>query len=247
MSNDAYGIIAKYYDYLMADVPYRRWVEFIAAYAGKQGRPSGFRIVDAGCGTGTVALGLRRKGFWVAGLDRSPEMLALAWRKAEDLNLSMPLYQGNFTDIPLEADLVISTCDGLNHLLRNKEIIKFFQSAHGCLSRKGSLIFDINTEYKYRRTLGNNVFAWGIKDLDVSWRNQFSYPLNYAEISMYVQGSKGCWSKAVFSIQQRCHQVSTLVYYLEKTGFKLKGIWNNYSFKTITPTIQRLTLIAQKK
>jgi SAM-dependent methyltransferase len=247
MGNDAYGLLAKYYDYLMADVPYRRWIEFIAAYAEKQGRPSSFRIVDAGCGTGTVALGLRRKGFWVAGLDQSPEMLALARSKAEELQLCMPLYQGNFIDMPLKADLVISTCDGINHLLSKKGLIKFFQRTHGCLSKNGSLLFDINTEYKYKRILGNKVFAWGIENMDMSWLNQFSYPFNFAEISMYIQRNKGCWSKASFSIQQRCHQVSSLVYYLEKTGFQLKGIWNNYSFKTITPRTQRLTLIAQKK
>ena len=238
-----HDLLARYYDWLMADVPYRRWIEFIAAYARRQGS---ICIVDAGCGTGTVALGLRQKGFRVAGLDSSQEMLALARSKAEALGLSLPLFQGNFSALPLKADLVISTCDGLNHLLGNKEVIRFFQGVHRCLSPKGSLIFDINTVYKYRRFLGNNIFAWETQGVDVIWRNQYSPPFNFADISLYVH-SRGCWSKSVFLIHQRCHSVSTLVYYLEKTGFELKGIWNNYSFKAVSLVTQRLTFIAQKK
>lgn len=246
MGSDAYGILAQYYDCLMADVPYGRWIGFIAAYARKMGRHANLRIVDAGCGTGTVALGLKGRGFWVAGVDQSPEMLALARSKAEGLGLSLPLFQGNFTDIPVESDLIISTCDGINHLLGNKEVIEFFQGAHRSLSKKGSLIFDINTWYKYRYILGRNVFAWEAKGVDVTWHNRFTSPFNIADISLYVQQSRDCWRKAAFSVQQRCHSVSTLVYYLEKTGFQLQGIWNNYSFKAISPTTQRLTFIAQK-
>lgn len=46
----------------------------------------GDRIVDAGCGTGRVAIELAARGFDVIGVDSDPGMLEVARRKAPDLD-----------------------------------------------------------------------------------------------------------------------------------------------------------------
>ncbi|MGH9165914.1 MAG: class I SAM-dependent DNA methyltransferase [Acidimicrobiales bacterium] len=43
------------------------------------------RVLDAGCGTGRVAIELARRGLEVTGVDLDPEMLAVARRKAPEL------------------------------------------------------------------------------------------------------------------------------------------------------------------
>jgi SAM-dependent methyltransferase len=43
------------------------------------------RVLDAGCGTGRVAIELARRGYEVHGVDRDPQMLAVARRKAPDV------------------------------------------------------------------------------------------------------------------------------------------------------------------
>jgi len=245
MNVDAYAVLAKNYDLLMEDVPYGRWINFIAAIADKMPK-SQVRIVDAGCGTGTVALGLRQRGFSVIGLDGSSEMLALARSKADEMKLTLPLLHCDLTDLNLSADIVISSCDGINHLLAPKEVIKFFRRTHTCLSSCGYLIFDINSPYKYQQILANNVFAWKKNGLDIVWINQYAAPINQAEITLYSHVEKRSWNKASFAIVQRCHQLSTLIYYLQHTGFRLEGLWDNYSCRGITPKAQRITLVAQK-
>lgn len=45
----------------------------------------GRSVLDAGCGTGRVAIELARRGFTVAGVDADPEMLATARAKAPEL------------------------------------------------------------------------------------------------------------------------------------------------------------------
>ncbi len=47
--------------------------------------PPGCRVLDAGCGTGRVAIELARRGFEVVGLDVDPDMLATARRRAPEL------------------------------------------------------------------------------------------------------------------------------------------------------------------
>ena len=51
---------------------------FVASLGGR-------RVLDAGCGTGRVALELARRGLDVVGVDVDPDMLAVARRKAPDL------------------------------------------------------------------------------------------------------------------------------------------------------------------
>lgn len=49
------------------------------------GAARGFTVLDAGCGTGRVAIELARRGFTVAGMDADPAMLATARDKAPEL------------------------------------------------------------------------------------------------------------------------------------------------------------------
>ena len=48
----------------------------------------GRRVLDAGCGTGRVAIELARRGMSVTGVDADPEMLAPAREKAPELSWS---------------------------------------------------------------------------------------------------------------------------------------------------------------
>jgi SAM-dependent methyltransferase len=56
-------------------------------------------VLDAGCGTGRVAIELARRGFDVVGVDADPMMLAVARRKAPQLSW----YQGDIATIELST------------------------------------------------------------------------------------------------------------------------------------------------
>lgn len=53
------------------------------------------RVLDAGCGTGRVALELARRGHEVTGIDVDPSMLAEARSQAADEALAVDLVQGD--------------------------------------------------------------------------------------------------------------------------------------------------------
>ena len=61
------------------------------------------RVLDAGCGTGRVALELARRGHHVTGVDVDPSMLAEARAQATEEGLAVDLVEGDLADL---ADLL---------------------------------------------------------------------------------------------------------------------------------------------
>ena len=66
-----------------------------ASFVASLGAPS---VLDAGCGTGRVAIELARRGLEVVGVDRDPAMLATARAKVPELTW----VEADLTDVDLE-------------------------------------------------------------------------------------------------------------------------------------------------
>jgi SAM-dependent methyltransferase len=70
--------------------------------------PAGARVLDAGCGTGRVAIRLAERGFAVAGVDLDPDMLAVAREAAP----SLPWFTADLGDLrsaaPGPFDLIVA-------------------------------------------------------------------------------------------------------------------------------------------
>jgi SAM-dependent methyltransferase len=79
----------------------------------------GNRIVDAGCGTGRVALELARRGKKVIGVDNDVEMLALAKAKSGEVTWVL----ADLATVSLFAtfDVVVMAGDVLNYVRRGDE------------------------------------------------------------------------------------------------------------------------------
>jgi SAM-dependent methyltransferase len=74
----------------------------------------GQRILDLGCGTGTLAIQVKRRepDAELVGLDADPEMLTQAHNKARDAGVELELTEGFSTKLPYEDrsfDRVLST------------------------------------------------------------------------------------------------------------------------------------------
>jgi ubiquinone/menaquinone biosynthesis C-methylase UbiE len=75
---------------------------------------AGQRILDLGCGTGTLAIQVKKRepGAELVGLDADPEMLAQARAKAERDGIELRLAEGMSDELPFEDasfDRVLST------------------------------------------------------------------------------------------------------------------------------------------
>lgn len=71
----------------------------------------GVRLLDAGCGTGVVAITAARLGVHVSGLDLTPELLERARENAQIAEVDVEFHEGDVEQLPFgdgEFDMVLS-------------------------------------------------------------------------------------------------------------------------------------------
>ena len=82
-----YDHIANEYDSSVGRYAVSRRAKQLALKVIREATPTGGRILDLGCYTGTEALILAREGYRVLGVDLSPRMIGIAKRKAKKWRL----------------------------------------------------------------------------------------------------------------------------------------------------------------
>lgn len=140
-----YGEFAKFYDLVMDDPGPRaeRIAEWIVHY-----HPRAASLLELGCGTGSILARLDSVPH-VTGLDRSPEMLAVARKKVPGATL----VEADMAEFELgrRFDVVACVFDTLNHLVSFDAWRTMFRTVHRHLEDDGLFLFDVNTVGELRR------------------------------------------------------------------------------------------------
>ncbi|AZT91016.1 class I SAM-dependent methyltransferase [Caldicellulosiruptor changbaiensis] len=149
------------------------------------------RILDIGCGTGSILRSLAQIGFKkLYGIDISRQMIKFAYITNSSFNVR--LYNKNFLDfVPRNKfDVVLSTMDVLNHVDK-KDLLKYFENVRRVLRSNGLFIFDINLK-EYLKSLGKRekvvkkvddiLFTWKFKAM----RKKISINFSIADVKTAV-------------------------------------------------------------
>ncbi len=167
---DAYSKFAQVYDELMEDVPYEEIADIVDSKIKKYGVKNNI-VLDLACGTGTLTKKLSQKGYEMIGADSSPEMLQQAQEKNPDvLFLNQPM-----EDFELYGTVgaIVCTLDSVNYLLDDESLFEMFRLCNNYLEPDGLLIFDVNTEYKFKNTLADNIFTFDSEKIFYTWENNY--------------------------------------------------------------------------
>ena len=132
-----YESFAWAYD-LLADRPVEEECACIAGVLGGLGLPAGARILDAGCATGRYALALEAHGYRATGVDRSPDLLAVARRRGARV------VAGDLVALPVRGVYGAVLCRGvLNDVLEDDDRRAVFRAFAGALADGGALVLDV--------------------------------------------------------------------------------------------------------
>jgi SAM-dependent methyltransferase len=179
--------------------------------------PAGARILDVCCGTGYLAALLAGRGFSVAGVDASPEMI----RYARETAPGAEFHAAKASDfhLPNRFAAAVSTFDSLNHILEPAELARAFAKVAAALEPGGLFVFDMLMEDAYQTHWGENFLI--VRDDHLLAISGGGYDaerrLAHCRITMFrlLDG----WQRADSLVQERCYSSQDISAALEQAGF----------------------------
>lgn len=246
-----YTALAKVYDCLAYDYDYQAWGDWYCRLFDRLNVPAGGYVLDAACGTGNMTIELLKAGYEVVGMDKSGDMLRVAFQRLQRLGFRPPLVKRDMQDIALhrKADAIVCACDGVNYLTQTEHVRRFFQSAYANLKEGGVFIFDISSAYKLQQVLGNELYAQEEDDLAYIWKNTYDPDRNLCcmDISLFIKEEEGeLFRRACETHVQRAYRDDELCSELKDVGFELVGIYGGLNDVPVDEKALRLHFVAYK-
>ena len=246
----AYEAFASVYDIFMEQVEYDQWMNHIHAIWEKFGlQPK--TVIDLGCGTGSIALPLAKEGYDVIGVDLSPEMLTEADHKAMEEGVSVRFACQDMTELELgeEADCILSLCDSMNYLTEDGQLEDAFKSIAQHMKQESLFLFDLNTEYKFKDVLGQNVFGSAEEHAAYIWVNDYDEEekINEYYVSFFIENEDGLYERIEEFHYERAYSMEEIEEGLQAAGMELVEVYDGYSFDAPRAESERLLFAARLK
>ena len=180
--------------------------------------PDGAAALDVCCGTGQFTETIRQRGYDVAGLDASGEMIRFARRNAPKVKFTV----ADVRDFSLTRKFDAAYCvyESLNHVPDLKGLTMAFKCIRRHLKRGAPFLFDLNREEAYI-LYWNNTDAFVERDHAYITRSVYDEETKAArcDITTFDSTSKA-WSRDDFTVRQTFHTMSAAQAALIKAGFK---------------------------
>ena len=253
MGRARYGHLAFVYDRLMQDAPYDDWFRWTEAMWRVTGKTPG-SLLDLACGTGRLTWKFARAGYRVTGVDLSAEMLTVAESKRMERQgeaRAITWLQQDMRELllPERVDAVVCFCDSLNYLLDEDDWRKTFRAVSQSLHSAGLFLFDIHSQYKLQRLLGDETFAWEEDGVYCVWHNRFDEQEWSVEedLTLFVEQANGYYERFDERHRQRTFPVETVNAWLGEAGFDVKRVSGDFRRgEGVKDTDERWFFCAQK-
>ena len=256
----AYETLASIYDILMDDVDYDQWAEYLHTQLQKNNCP-GNDLLDLGCGTGNITVPLARKGYHITAIDLSAEMLKKAREKtarceANGESLHIDWQQQDMTQLDLYDaednfmmfDGVIATFDAFNYIIEPEALQFLLQELSDHINDNGILIFDVQTPYKLREYLGNNIYTLHRPEVEYVWENHFDEEdqICQMDITFFLRQENALYQRVTESHTERVYEIELLQLWLSMTGFEVIGVYQELSEQPLVPDSHRAVFVVRK-
>lgn len=206
-----YGDFAQLYDELMEEFPYEHYLKSLMELCPPRGK-----VLEIGCGTGTITSFLFRQGVELLALDPSEEMLSFAKRKVPQVNF----VQGKIEDLSLGTfDQIYACVDILNYYLDKSTLREFLEAVkRHC---KGSFFFDLRHPKAMKEELSGRTYYYEAPLGDLVWNNEeIEENLLWQELIFYWKEEE-LYRKGFEEMYQRIWVMEEIEGLLLECGFNL--------------------------
>jgi SAM-dependent methyltransferase len=233
---DSFHDLARYYDAIMSDVDYDRWE--ISAANIAQLLPRGFRHLDAACGTGTLLRALQPYKWNSFGVDLSPAMLQLAYKK----RTRTPLVAADLRRLPFDGCFDYITClfDSMNFLLKKAAVKAAIKQFADALAPGGILYFDVVTERMILEHFADQ--QWTERNGRFTTRWDCTYHRATQTCETHIKVKRG--PEAV--LYERVYDLAFLKKAVKDAGLTPLGVHDAETWKPVRPKSVRIDFVCTK-
>lgn len=247
---EAYESFAAVYDMFMDDIDYDMWVSYLEKILKKEGLKPALAL-DLGCGTGNMTSRLAKKGIDMIGIDFSEQMLNEAVKKAKEENLDILYLLQDMREFELygTVDLIISLCDSINYITESDDLLTVFKLVNNYLDPKGLFVFDLNTEYKFKETMGDNSFSQTADDAAYIWENYYDEDekINEYYMNFFIKDSDSDkYTRFEEFHYERAYSVEEVKDLLNEAGLEFVAVYDAFTFNPPKEDSTRLYFIARE-
>ncbi|WP_306456687.1 class I SAM-dependent DNA methyltransferase [Paenibacillus aquistagni] len=253
MSMQAYGQFALVYDRLMEDMPYAEWLAFAEEAWERYGvKPT--TVVDLGCGTGSLAIPLAKKGYRVIGLDLSDAMLTMGREKESQAGRLKGDIQWVHQDmrsweVPDAVDAVLSFCDSMNYLTEPEDIKAMIRQTAGQLRTGGVLLMDMHHVRQFEAYAEEQPFTLDEGDVAYIWYSDYDADRMEIEhqLTIFVRDdSTGRYERIDESHRQRAYDPAWIEQELRQAGFEQIEWYGDFTFEAPAEDCRRMFVAAKR-
>ena len=142
--NKVFNSYGKYYDIIYADKDYEKECDFLEEIFRKYSTFMPHRILDGGCGTGSHAVPLAKRGYEITGIDLSEEMINVAKEKAKrnGANIEFQTMDLRTFQLNKKFDAAICMFAVINYLTNNNDLPKTISNIRSHIKKNSLFIFD---------------------------------------------------------------------------------------------------------
>ena len=144
---------------------------------------------------------------------------------------------------------MVCACDGVNYLLSDEQVDGFFRAAHRAIRPGGALAFDISSEYKLEKVLGNGFFGEERDEVAYLWANAYDPHTRIVQMDLtfFCREKSGLYRRFAETHRQRAHRPEELTARLREAGFGQIRVFGDRTFEPPKPDEMRIHFLAVRE
>ena len=244
----AYGDFAMIYDELMHDIDYEKWYYYIEDIFKKYNKEPK-QILEMACGTGNLTKYVCDAKYKVTCFDLSEDMLTVAYSKLGAYK-NVKILRQDMTNLSLgdnKFDVVVAACDSINYITDPEDLLKVFENAYDHLEEDGLFIFDINSYYKLKNIIGENIFIEDSEDVFYIWDNEFIEEEEICNfyLTFFVKEDDH-YTRFDEMHKEKAYKNEDIIDKLKLSGFKGIEMYDSFSFNKVKKNSDRIFFVGVK-
>ncbi len=244
-----YNEFSRYYDFLTCDVDYKKRTKYLLSIFEKfDKKPS--LLLDLACGTGGFSIQFSKAGVDVIGVDISEGMLVCAKKNSEKAGQDILFLCQDAAELELYGTVDGAVCclDSLNHITDYDDFCRAISRVALFLEKERLFIFDLNTEYKQKEILGDNIFVIDEPPVYCVWSNFYSADTKTTDVELdfFEQNGNGTYSRVCEEFSERCYDAKEVEKALKNANFEILAIFEEMTENSPKEDTQRVVYVTRR-